>query len=72
MRPSETFEIKYNEIKNKNKKSVSQDFPGGPAVKTSFPCRGYGFHPWLGVTIPPASWPGKKKYKTEAILQQIH
>ena len=30
-------------------KTTLGDFPGGPVVKTlCFPCRGCGFHPWLG------------------------
>ena len=25
-----------------------QDLPGDPAVLSAVPCRGHGFHPWLG------------------------
>ena len=45
---------KHNEVvshicKNGYHQKEDKDFPSGPEVKTlCFPCRGYGFYPWLG------------------------
>ena len=45
---------------------TSQDFPGGPVVKTPcFQCRGMGSIPGQGTKIPQAVWPKKKKKRKE-------
>ena len=50
-------------------KRIIQDFPGGPAVKTSpSNAGGVGSIPGWGANIPHASQPKKPKHKTEAVL----
>ena len=65
LRPFQTPSVKTNEVLTKVKwihefqfKST-QDFPGGPVVKTVFSLRGQGFDPWLGNKDPTCHlvWP---------------
>ena len=50
-------------------KKKSQDFPGGPVVKTSpFNAGGAGLIPSQGAKISHALQPKNPKHKTEAIL----
>ena len=41
-------------------------FPGGPIVKIPhFHCRGHGFNPWWGSTIPHAMWREQQKKRKQ-------
>ena len=44
-------------------KDWGKDLPGGPAVKTAFPCRGRAFDPWSGSSDPTCHLAWSKKLR---------
>ena len=60
-------------IKNfKNKSTTSQEFPGGPVVRTQhFHCPGLGSIPGWGTKIPQAAWQSQKKKKKQSITSRM-
>ena len=55
-----------NTLQFKNILKISEDFPGGPVVKTlHFHCRGRGFDPWSGKFRMPGGVAKKNKKNNE-------
>ena len=54
-----------------HQESRTRDIPGGPVVKAPcFQCRGPGFDPWLGTTIPHAACGAAKRKEKERKQEQ--